>query len=76
MLVLSSSAFADAQEMPQRHGKKPANVSPALSWTGAPRGTRSFALSMVDRHPVADGYLHWLVVDIPAQVTELGEAAW
>jgi Phosphatidylethanolamine-binding protein len=75
MMVLSSSAFEDAQEIPQRHGKKIANVSPRLSWKDAPSGTRSFALAMVDRHPVAGNYLHWLVVDIDAGATSLTEAA-
>jgi phosphatidylethanolamine-binding protein (PEBP) family uncharacterized protein len=55
-MVLSSSNFKDGQEIPQRHGKKTKNVSPQLSWRGAPRNSRSFALSMVDTHPVAGGY--------------------
>jgi phosphatidylethanolamine-binding protein (PEBP) family uncharacterized protein len=38
MLVLSSSAFEGGQEIPQKHGKKIANVSPQLSWKGAPGG--------------------------------------
>lgn len=75
MMVLSSSAFEDAQEIPQRHGKKIANVSPQLSWKDAPPGTRSFALSVVDRHPVAGNYVHWLVVDVDAGVTSLKEGA-
>jgi hypothetical protein len=74
-MVLSSSSFDHAQEIPQKHGKKIANVSPQLSWHGAPEGTKSFALSMVDRHPVAGNYVHWLVVDIDAGVTALKEAA-
>jgi len=53
----------------RKHGKKIENVSPQLSWMGAPSETKSFALSMVDRHPVAGNYVHWLVVDIDAAVT-------
>lgn len=75
MMVLNSSAFGDGQEIPQKHGKKIENVSPQLSWMGAPSETKSFALSMVDRHPVAGNYVHWLVVDIDAGVTSLREAA-
>jgi Raf kinase inhibitor-like YbhB/YbcL family protein len=74
-MILSSSAFEDGQEIPQKHGKKIENVSPQLSWTDAPQETRSFALSVVDRHPVASNYVHWLVVDIDAGVTSLPEAA-
>jgi len=75
MMVLNSSAFGDGQEIPQKHGKKIENISPQLSWMGAPSETKSFALSMVDRHPVAGNYVHWLVVDIDAGVTSLREAA-
>ena len=48
------------------------NRSPALSWTGAPAGTRSFALTLFD--PDAGGgrgFWHWLVIDIPARTTGL-----
>ena len=75
MMVLSSSAFEDAQEIPQKHGKKIENLSPQLSWKDAPSETKSFALSVVDRHPLAGNYVHWLVVDMDAGVTSLKEAA-
>jgi hypothetical protein len=74
-MVLTSSAFEEGQEIPRKHGKKFENVSPQLAWEGAPSGTGSFALSVVDRHPVAAGYVHWLVVDIDPDVTSLEEGA-
>jgi hypothetical protein len=55
MMVLSSSSFQAGQDIPQKHGKKIENVSPELSWEGAPRQTKSFALSVV-----AGSYVHWL----------------
>ena len=75
MFALSSESFADGQEMPQRHGKRVQNVSPELSWADPPEGTRSFALSVVDWHPVARGYVHWLVVDLPSDTRQLEEGA-
>jgi Raf kinase inhibitor-like YbhB/YbcL family protein len=72
---LTSSSFEEGQEIPRRHGKKFENVSPQLSWSEAPPESRSFALSVVDRHPVARNYVHWLVVDIDAGVTSLEEGA-
>jgi Raf kinase inhibitor-like YbhB/YbcL family protein len=75
MMVLRSSSFQDGGDVPQKHGKKNENVSPQLSWEGAPEGTRSFALSVVDTDPVAGSYVHWLVVDIDAGVTSLEEGA-
>lgn len=74
-MILDSSSFAYGQEIPQKHGKKLENVSPQLSWTDAPEDTKSFALSVVDRHPIAAGYVHWLVVDIDPDVTSLAEGA-
>jgi Raf kinase inhibitor-like YbhB/YbcL family protein len=74
-MVLSSSDFEHQQELPQRHGKKIENLSPQLSWADAPTETSSFALSVVDRHPVAANYVHWLVVDIDADVTSLKTGA-
>jgi Raf kinase inhibitor-like YbhB/YbcL family protein len=74
-MSLTSSSFADEGDIPDRHGKKFDNVSPQLSWTDAPKETRSFVLAMVDTHPIARGYVHWLVVDIDATTTSLAEAA-
>ena len=72
-MELGSSAFAASQEIPLRHGGKQANVSPPLSWSGAPPQTRSFGLSMIDEIAPGRIYLHWLVCDIPAAVTALDE---
>ena len=42
---------------------------------GVPDGTRSFALAFVDLHPVARGYVHWLVADLSPQLSSLPEGA-
>ena len=47
------------------------NRSLPFQWGAAPEGTRSFALSIVDPHPMANNLVHWLVVDIPAGVDAL-----
>jgi Raf kinase inhibitor-like YbhB/YbcL family protein len=48
------------------------NISPALSWSNAPAGTKSFALLVHDPDaPTGSGWWHWVVYNIPASTTSL-----
>ena len=52
------------------------NKSPALTWSGAPLGTRSFAVTVYDPDaPTGSGWWHWFVIDIPGDLTELAANA-
>ena len=78
MFTLSSSAFASGGAIPKRYTCDDANVSPPLVWSGAPAGTKSFALIVDDPDapdPAAPKrvYVHWVLYDIPATVAELAE---
>ena len=75
VFVVKSPAFGDGQEMAQNYGKKIDNVSPPLEWDGAPDGTRSFALACVDIHPVARGYVRWLIAGVSPQLSSLPAGA-
>ena len=53
-------------------GCKGENKSPALQWSGAPRDTMSYAVTVYDPDaPTGSGWWHWVVVNLPASVTSL-----
>ena len=68
---LTSSAFADGAAIPSDYTCDGADLRPPLAWSGAPPETAEFALVMDD--PDARGFVHWVVVGIPADATSLGE---
>jgi Raf kinase inhibitor-like YbhB/YbcL family protein len=52
------------------------NLSPALKWSGAPKDTKSFAITLYDPDaPTGSGWWHWVVYNLPATTTELPEGA-
>ena len=79
-LKLSSSAFSEGQSMDPRYTCEGEDISPDLSWTGAPANTKSFALIVDDPDapdPAAPTmvYVHWVLYNIPAGTTALNENA-
>lgn len=50
------------------------DVSPAISWSGAPKGTRGFALTVYDPD-AKGGWWHWVVLDIPSMTQQLKQGA-
>ena len=75
---LMSSAFEAGGEIPAKFTGDAEDVSPALSWTDAPAGTKSFALICHDPDaplvkPGTYGFVHWVLYGIPGDVSELAE---
>jgi Raf kinase inhibitor-like YbhB/YbcL family protein len=79
--TLTSADVADGEQLlkPQMSGIFGAggeDRSPQLAWSGFPRETRSFVVSMFDPDaPTPSGFWHWALADIPANVTELRAGA-
>lgn len=88
LVISSSSAFAadfrltsptlkeggtlPIDQVSASFGCKGGNLSPALSWSGAPEGTKSFVLSLYDMDaPTGSGFWHWVMFNIPASTHEL-----
>lgn len=71
--VLNSVAFANGQKIPLRYTGEGENISPPLSWAGAPEATQSYMLVMEDPDAPSGTFRHWVTYDIPATWNELPE---
>lgn len=73
--LVSSNDIADSKPMDVRFAHNLAggrNISPHLAWSGFPEETRSFTVTCLDPDaPTGSGFWHWLLVNLPASVTEL-----
>jgi Raf kinase inhibitor-like YbhB/YbcL family protein len=76
-LKLSSQNIADGEFMSKAQefigfGCDGGDLSPQLTWSGAPKGTKSFAITAYDPDaPTGSGWWHWQIINIPLTVTEL-----
>jgi hypothetical protein len=77
VMTLSSTAWPDGGQIPVKHTQAGDEVSPPLTWTGAPDGVASYVLVMHDVDaaiaPGTDDVLHWMVWNIPGSATGLPE---
>jgi Raf kinase inhibitor-like YbhB/YbcL family protein len=80
-IAVTSTTFKAGGSLPMQavfnsFGCTGGNASPQLAWSGFPAETKSFAVTLWDPDaPTGIGYVHWLVFNIPANVTSLAENA-
>ncbi len=72
-MKLQSSAFGPDEMIPSRYTIDGADVSPPLKWSGAPSQTKSFVLICDDPDAPGGNWDHWLLFNIPPDMTELQE---
>ena len=73
-LEIKSTAFAEGKSIPAKFTCDGQDISPQLSWTGAPAGTKSFALISDDPDAPVGTWVHWVAWNIPASSTGLAES--
>lgn len=72
-LELSSKEFRNQEFMPKKYGCLADNISPELSWTGAPKETKSFALLVEDPDAPKQIWVHWILFNIDKNINKLEE---
>jgi Raf kinase inhibitor-like YbhB/YbcL family protein len=70
--IAPNAQIQAAQIYPRCGGQ---NVSPALAWSGAPAGTKSLVLTMIDLDVKPALWSHWIVVDLPPTARSLPRGA-
>ncbi len=74
--TLISADVQDGEPLEDAHVASGGDRSPQLSWSGAPEGTKSYTVTCFDPDaPTPSGFWHWVLVDLPADVTSLETGA-
>ncbi|MCX7678356.1 MAG: YbhB/YbcL family Raf kinase inhibitor-like protein [Spirochaetes bacterium] len=78
-MKISSKSFPNGGFIPPKFAMKAIaggqNISPHILIEEIPANTQSLAIAMVDRHPIARNWVHWMVANIPPSAAEIQEGA-
>ena len=73
---ISDGSLAKNEQVANVFGCKGGNVSPSLTWNGAPSNAKSFAITLYDPDaPTGSGFWHWIAIGIPASTTSIPKDA-
>jgi len=72
-LTVSSTSFPAGTEIPKKFTCAGEDMSPQLSWSGAPSSVQAFALITDDPDAPAGTWTHWVLYDLPSSTTSLNE---
>lgn len=67
--ILKTSNFFPEKCLTKNIGGE--NISPALNWKNAPKNAEYFAFSCIDTKPIANNWVHWMVINIPKDINKL-----
>jgi Raf kinase inhibitor-like YbhB/YbcL family protein len=70
-ISVTSSAFTAGGAIPKTYTCSGQDVSPPLSWSAVPGGTKSVAITVIDPDAPGKPFVHWLIYDLPASVSNL-----
>jgi Raf kinase inhibitor-like YbhB/YbcL family protein len=76
-MQLTSTSYQHKTSIPAKYANTGVtggqNISPQFSCSGMPTATKSFILAVIDIHPIASNWVHWMLVNIPPSTTSLAE---
>ncbi|MGD9093936.1 MAG: YbhB/YbcL family Raf kinase inhibitor-like protein [Anaerolineales bacterium] len=72
-IQLSSSGFSEGETIPRKYTCDGEDISPQLSWSGAPAGLQGLVMIMDDPDAPVGTWVHWVLYSLPGNLTELPE---
>ena len=73
-ITITSAAFIEGGMIPRDYTCDGRDISPPLAWTGAPEGTKSFAIICDDPDAPVGTWVHWVLFNVPAAADELAQS--